>query len=58
MLILIKISRNYAGKVEQLQMNNDVKKKCPADKKYSYWLLSTLSGYEPDSSLTVQCVGM
>ena len=58
MLILIKIGRNVNGQVEQLLMIG-VKEKSPADQQYSYWLLSNESeGYEPDSSLTVQCVGM
>ena len=56
--ISIQIGLNVNGQVEQLLMNNGVKKKCPADQQYSYWLVSTLSGYEPDSSLMVQCVGM
>ena len=58
MLISIKIVRIVNGQVEQLLMNNGVKKKCPADQQYSYWLVSTPSGYEPDSFLTVECVGM
>ena len=56
-LTYIQIGRKFNGKIEGLLMYNGIKMNCPANQWKSDWLVSTSSGYVPDSKLVIKCIG-
>jgi len=51
-----RIGRKFNGKIEGLLMYNGIKMNCPANQWKSDWLVSTSSGYVPDSKLVIKCI--